>query len=78
MSEANRLQAKGLWGCSFIFTCTLDGWWGFLWFSLATMMIRKMQIENWVGGVCAAIAHSVILWQSSRFLEFGWGISVIE
>jgi len=41
--------------------CTLDGWWGFLWFFPATMLIRKMLIEYRVRGVRAAIVHSVIL-----------------
>jgi hypothetical protein len=31
------------------------------------MMIRMMLMEYRVGGVCAAIVYSVILWQSSRF-----------
>jgi len=47
--------------------CTLDGWWGFLWFFPATMLIRKLLTEYRVRGVCAAIVHSVILRQSSRF-----------
>jgi hypothetical protein len=47
--------------------CTLDGWWGFLWFFLATVLIEMLQIGYRVGGVGAAIVHSVILWQSSRF-----------
>ena len=42
-------------------TCTLDGWWGFLWFFPATVLIDKLLIEYRVGGVCAAIVHSVIL-----------------
>jgi hypothetical protein len=44
-----------------IMDCTLDGWWGFLWFFPATMLIEMMLIGNRVGGVCAAIVHSVIL-----------------
>ena len=39
----------------------LDGWWGFLWFFPATVLIDKLLIEYRVGGVCAAIVHSVIL-----------------
>ena len=41
--------------------CTLDGWWGFLWFFPATVLIEKMLIEYRVWGGCAAIVHSVIL-----------------
>ena len=41
--------------------CTLDGWWGFLWFFPATMLIRMVVIGYRAGGVCAAIVHSVIL-----------------
>jgi len=41
--------------------CTLDGWWGFLWFFPAPVLIDKLLIEYRVGGVCAAIVHSVIL-----------------
>jgi hypothetical protein len=34
---------------------------GFLWFFPATMLIEKLLIGYRVRGVCAAIAHSVIL-----------------
>jgi len=40
---------------------------GLLWFSQATMLFEKILTEYRAGGICAAIVHSVILRQSSRF-----------
>jgi hypothetical protein len=49
--------------------CTIDGWWGFLWFLPTTMLIGKMLTKYRVGGIYVSIALEVEIFGASGTVE---------